>query len=78
MTHTVYSNTNSSEWTLFKERSELTLGSMSNRYLRSSYWLGLETKHPDIHPQIHQLQSMNPEEMPPPSKCAIAFKHIYF
>ena len=45
---------------IFRERSEL-----HGRYSRSSYWLGLETEHPDIHPQIRQLRL---QEMPPPSK----------
>ena len=41
---------------IFRERSELTsLSIRSSHYLRSSYWLGLKTEHPDIHPQIRQL-----------------------
>ena len=45
---------------IFRERSEL-----HGCYLRSSYWLGLEIEHPDIHPQIRQLRL---QEMPPPGK----------
>lgn len=49
---------------------------MSDQHARTAYWLGLRPEHPDIHPQLYQLRSMDARsirhEVPPAGKLALS------